>query len=226
MAEKKKNSVPAAEQTKSVEGTEVKKEKTYTKKELDQIVEEAIRKCTEKTQSCGTVLQVVPDENVTLMFFGVIAPGTVVDLKKMGQFNRPGVALKVKKSEFFQNNTLLISTLLQERKIVVLDGLTDEERERYQLKYEDGEILTQKEFFDILKYSCMDLLKIFEKLCPSHRAIVVDLYAEDLFEQKGSHTTAEKVKGMKKLSRKGSPELLPLLEMMLEFLGKKSMEED
>lgn len=35
-----------------------------------------------KTQSCGTVLQVVPDENVTLMFFGVIAPGTVVDLKK------------------------------------------------------------------------------------------------------------------------------------------------
>ena len=111
MAEKKKNSVPAAEQTKSVEETEIKKEKTYTKKELDQIVEEAIRKCTEKTQSCGTVLQVVPDENVTLMFFGVIAPGTVVDLKKMGQFNRPGVALKVKKSEFFQNNTLLISTI-------------------------------------------------------------------------------------------------------------------
>ena len=31
---------------------------------------------------------------------------------------------------------------------------------------------------------------------------------------------------MKKLSREGSPELLPLLEMMLEFLGKKSMEED
>lgn len=102
----------------------------------------------------------------------------------MGQFNRPGVALKVKKSEFFQNNTLLISTLLQERKIVVLDGLTDEERERYQLKYEDGEILTQKEFFDILKYSCIDLLKIFEKLCPSHRAIVVDLYAEDLLNRK------------------------------------------
>lgn len=225
MAEKKKKSVSTIEPPKQNNVTETPKEKTYTQQELEKIVQEAIKECT-KTQSSGTVLHVVPEENVTLMFFGIIAPGTVVDLKKMGQINRPGVALKVKKSEFFQNNTVLVSNLLQERKIVVLDGLTEEERERYQLKYEDGEILTQKEFFDILKYPCKDMLNIFKKLCPSHRAVVVDLYAEDLFEKNGCYTTAEKVKGMKKLSKEGSPELIPLLEMMLEFLGKKSMEEE
>lgn len=54
------------------------------------------------------------------------------------------------------------------------------------LKYEDGEILTKKEFFDILKYPCKDMLNIFRKLCLSHRAVVVDLYAENLLEKNGA----------------------------------------
>ena len=203
--------------------------KTYTKDELDAIVKKAVEDALKSMQTehnSDDKIVVNREEMLTIYFFGVVAPGTSVQFGNIGTIPSAGTPIDISKKDFFKGMSLPVQRLLESRIVIVAAGLTADERKRYGLDYKDGEVLTQDEFFDILNYGAKKLAERYEKLCPQHKKIVVDLFADDLFEKGGTKTTAEKVKAMRKASQKDAQELLPLIGIMLDELGKRAMQDD
>jgi hypothetical protein len=107
------------------------------------------------------------EEYVTLLYIGAIADGTVVSLGKLGQINKAGATRDIPKKEFLQGMTYSIEKMLESRALIVVNGLTQEERERYGLDYKEGELLTQEAFYKLLNYSDSEITSVFRKLCVS-----------------------------------------------------------
>lgn len=67
---------------------------------------------------------------------------------------------------------------LEKRWLIVLSGLTDEEREALGVLYKDGEVLNEKAFRLIADMG-NDLLEIFPALCDSHKEMVAGRLHEE-----------------------------------------------
>lgn len=69
--------------------------------------------------------------------------------------------------------TAFIQKLIRRRKLIILDGLTDEQREMYDCLYRENEIIKGEGMFDRLLNMPIDEMKrIFSELCPEHRSLV------------------------------------------------------
>lgn len=222
MAETKKTTAKAATEKKQTEIKENSKNENTEVEALKAEIE-ALKKLLLENSSQKTVVQVASDEKVELMFFGVVAEGAPISLGKMGIFNRAGVPMTVAKKEFFANLGVQASKMLESREVVVLSGLDEDEAQRYQVSYHDGEVLTQKDFYDVKKYDEKKLAELFAPLCPYHKSVVLNIFAKDVFEEKGEYTTLEKMKALKKIC-KNDGKLKPLVDAMLDRLGKEYAE--
>ena len=125
--------------------------KKYSEDEVKAMIAEASRKAAleaveaYKASQPQTVVQVAKDEYVTVLFIGAIASGTTVSMPKWGQINYAGGMLDIPKKEFLQGIGVQVNNaLLRERQIIVLSGLTDEERRRFGVDYKEGEYLTDR----------------------------------------------------------------------------------
>ncbi|MBO5969534.1 MAG: hypothetical protein J6S14_13655 [Clostridia bacterium] len=214
-----------AKSVKSTAEKAEKKEKMYTESELSDIVQRAIAEAL-KNRAQDNKIVVNKEEMVTVYFFGVVAPGSSVQFGTIGVIPRAGTPLDISKKDFFKGMNLSVSRLLETRTVVVADGLTDEERKRYGLDYADGEVLTQDEFYNIVNYDTDELVERYKKLCEEHKKVVVDLFADDLFEKNGTKATLEKIKALRKASKKDAPHVVPLLNYMLDRLGKNAAEDE
>jgi succinate dehydrogenase flavin-adding protein (antitoxin of CptAB toxin-antitoxin module) len=106
--------------------------------------------------------------------------------------------------------------MLENRSLIVVNGLTQEERERYGLDYQEGETLTQEAFYKLLNYSDSDICSIFRKLCEEHRRVVAKLFLSAYFEKRDNRITAEKVKSLNEISKENDKDGMfkPILEDM------------
>lgn len=203
-------------------------EKTFSKAEVDALVSEAIAKALEGVKTDGEsaspapVIHIQKEETVTLMFAGTMATGCVLSLGELGAIHRSYGTVDVPKSVFLQKRTYLIDKLLDKRVLVVLNGLTAEEKERFGLVYKDGELLTATEFYKILDFSADELAKLFTHLCEEHARIVARTFI-DAYENGDARVTQEKVKKLNALSKKIDKD--GLLTPVLEDMGRKLTEE-
>lgn len=147
------------------------------------------------------VMQVKQDDMVTLLFLGAIAQGTVVTLGTLGQINRAGGTIDVPKSAFFQGLTYTVEQMLQNRKLIVVNGLTDEERERFGVKYRDGELLSANNFYRLLDLDVATLKDIYPKLCEEHQRMIATMFIT-AYEKDDVRVNMEKVKALNKISKK------------------------
>ena len=100
-----------------------------------------------------------------------------------GEGGRYGV-VKGKRGEFYMPKTDF-STIMDERVrffldnrwLIVLDGLTDEEREAYGVDYKDGEYLDKKAFAKLIEIGA-DILNIYPHLCDGNKRMVSQRYAD------------------------------------------------
>ena len=174
MATRKTTKKEVAEEVK----TEVAEEKTFTKEEVNNLIAEAVAKAVAdalaKTQP--NVVQVSTEKQlVKMLFIDDCSDDNVITFGvngKYGTVTGPVGYINVPKDEWlgeFRDNQQQM--LLKERKLIVLDGLTDEERIMHGLDYKQGEYLDEKMFRNLFDH--MDELpEIFKKLCPSVRAVV------------------------------------------------------
>ncbi len=156
------------------------------------------------------------EEYVTLLYIGAIADGTVVSLGKLGQINKAGATRDIPKKEFLQGMTYSIEKMLESRALIVVNGLTAEERERYGLDYKEGELLTQDAFYKLLNYSDSEITAIFRKLCEEHRRVVAKMFLSAYFEKGDNRITAEKVRSLNDISKENDKDGMfkPILEDM------------
>lgn len=61
---------------------------------------------------------------------------------------------------------------LQHRWMIVISGLTDEEREALGVNYKEGELLDERMFRKIAEMKRAEMLEIFPELCEEHKKIV------------------------------------------------------
>lgn len=149
-------------------------EKTFTEDEVKSLIAKAVSDALAQAQA--NVVQISTDKPlVKMLFIDDCSDDNVLGFganAKFGTITGPIGYINVPKDawlgEFRDNQQQM---LLRERKLIVLDGLTDEERVMHGLDYKPGEVLDEKMFRNLLDH--MDELpEIFKKLCPTVRAVV------------------------------------------------------
>lgn len=97
--------------------------------------------------------------------------------------------------------TPLIMQLLKLRKFIVLDGLTDEQRQQYGVDYAKGEILKNESMFGyMLDCPVSQAAEIFMALCPSHREMVAARIHE-AWERGDKRLSRERVEALNDISK-------------------------
>lgn len=153
------------------------------------------------------------DDVVTLLFIAEVSDKNILELEGYGSF-RPGSYLDVPKREFGGKfMSPLARKLIEKRHLLVLNGLTADERVRWNCDYKSGEVLDEKAFDHMLDYSEDELRSMFEALCPEHRIFVARRFITA--RDKGDNrVTLEKVKAIDKISRENVKDgmLKPVLD--------------
>ena len=169
------NQKPATEQAASE-----KKEKTFTASEVEKMIAKAVATALADVQQANqtVVVKETSEPLVTLLYMGTVAEGSTVSLGKLGDIQGRGGTRDIPKKEFFQNLNPAILKRLKDRRLIVLSGLTDDERERYGVKYTDGELLSSDVYYKLLSLDETDIINIFKKACYRHKQIISTLYID------------------------------------------------
>ena len=161
-----------------------------------------------------TVIQAAPaEEPVVLLFLGGIMPGSTVALGELGSIYRDGGTLTVSKEAFFSKLNSTAEFMLRTRQLIVVSGLNDEERERYNVAYKDRELLTEKTYGRLLVYDTDELKTIYKTLCPEHKALAAKVFASAVYENDG-RATPEKIKALALIDREEGIKNSAFLEML------------
>ena len=197
--------------------TTKKTEKTYTEKQVDELIKKAVKQALEENQA-QTIVQVSKEEYVTVLLIAAVADETSVSVGEIGKINRAGNTLDIEKKTFLQcMGNPVVDTLLRKRKLIVVNGLTDEERERFGLLYEEGELLTQKAYFKLLDFTREEIVSIFEKLCEEHKRVVAKMYMTAYFDKNDNRVNLETVRDLNRLSK--SVEKDGLFKTIIDDIG-------
>ena len=217
--------------TKKVENKIVEQAKTYNATEVEKLVAEASKKAAEDAVKAyiasnptpiQPIIQVAKEEYVTIMYIGLMAKGTAVSLK-WGQITYSGGTIDVPKKDFMQGiGSPLVDALLRKRELIVINGLTEEEMQRFGIAYNKDDILTQRQFAKLLDYKSEEIIAIFSKLCEQHQRIVAGVYFSAYFEKNDNRINPETVKALNTISKQYDKD--GMFKPILEDIGRKFAE--
>ena len=89
---------------------------------------------------------------------------------------------------------------IERRWLIVLDGLTDEERESLGVNYKDGEILDRRVFARMVDMGNDEICEVYKKLCPSHKEMVGRRFYE-AWTNRNKAVTRDKVIALRDITR-------------------------
>ena len=90
--------------------------------------------------------------------------------------------------------------LIDNRWLIVIDGLTDEEREALNCNYKEGELLDKRAFAKMTEIGD-EILAIYPRLCAGHREMVARRFAE-AYDKGSPYVTRERVVALNNLSKR------------------------
>ena len=127
------------------------------------------------------VVQVMADtEKIVLRWQAEVADENILDLGPSGVYGsitgKTGYA-SIPKSEWSKFLTGTMKRLIRDRMLIVISGMTDEEREMNGCLYREGELLDEKAFAKLLDTGD-DLIAVFPKLCHQHKEMVARRFIE------------------------------------------------
>ena len=103
--------------------------------------------------------------------------------------------------------TPLTMELIDERKFIVLSGLTDEQRYQYNCHYDEGEVVKDEGTFDMLLSMPTDqAIGVFSVLCPEHQRLVATRFMTAYFEKHDNRITRDKAEELNKISKSVDPD--------------------
>ena len=150
----------------------------------------------------------VADENELLIAGGLYGKIT----GKVGNFSVP-------KNELSRMLDAEMRKYIENRWLIVLGGLDDNERRMYGVDYKPGEVMDKEAFMRMLDIG-PDIIGIYERLCDASKDVVAKMYYEAWTDQtKKKKVKRDTVVAMNKLAPK--PGLKAIIEgMNQEDLGK------
>lgn len=195
---------PTAEETLSQAGG-------YSADEVKALIAKAVAEAMAKAQAPAAA---PAGDMVTVLYLDEVSPNSALELPGYGSL-RPQSYIEIPKKEFGNKfmGIAIVRKLLERRRLIVMDGLTQEERERWGCDYKDGELLDERTFDKMLDYPTPQLAEIFERLCPEHQKFVATRMITAK-EKNDSRISVEKTKRINELSKKNDPNgmLRPVLQ--------------
>lgn len=235
--EKKAEAKAAQEPAKStVTETSVKKDGEV------EALKETVAKLQEQLQAAlaaqaaqpAQVIQVLtPDsEKVTLRFQAPVADDNVAVFGPSGLYGqvtgKTGTVV-VPKAEWSRFYTDSVRRMIDRRWLVVLTGMSDDERKLFRCEYKKGELLDEKAFAGLLDMG-EELLRIFPDLCISHQRMVGKAFWEAYNQGDSRANNRDLVVKLNELSKKavaGSGDKLlekGVFNPVIEAMNKKDAE--
>ena len=182
MAQRKTAKKEVVEEVKT-EVAEVKEAKTYSKEEVDTLIAQAVAQAVAQAMAKSETAKVVNVKEevppVRMIFMDDCADDNVLYFGQNGKFGiitGPIGYINVPKDAWFgEFRDNMVQNFLAQRKLVVLDGLSDAERELHGVSYKKGEVLEEVLFRTLLDHVA-ELPEIFKRLCPAMRQIVASRF--------------------------------------------------
>lgn len=235
MSEEIKNEVVEEEVTTPKRGKKPT-EKTFTEAEVTAMLKEASKQAAQEAVEAYIATHPMPtvqvaaqkEEMVTLLYMGAVAEGSVVHLgDKLGDIMGRGGTRTISKTVFFENMGTPVINRLKDRRLIVVDGLTDEERDRYGVNYTDGELVGKEIYYKLLDMDADTVVSIFRKACYRHKELIAALYADayNAHDNRVNQTLIEKLqKASKSVEKNGM--FTAILKDMARALGDDGEEEE
>lgn len=146
------------------------------------------------------------NDMVELMYLSNVANDNVLDLGDFGTLNGVGGMIDVPRKDFGGKfMTPFVRKLIQKRRLIVLNGLTREERQRYGVLYSDGETLDIQTFDKLLDLQLPKLEQVFSRLCSDHQQIAATRFIT-AYERGDNRVSRDKISRMNELSKANFPD--------------------
>lgn len=177
MAAKKKleEEAKAEKAAKEAENARAKSEARDAQIQELQAMVQSLMAQLEEQKKQPSIIQVLGDqEKVVLRFQAEVADDNVALFGPNGMYGQvtgKSGQIVVPKSEWSRFYTGSVRNMLRKRWLIVVSGMTDEERELYGCKYKDGEILENSVFQKLLDMGDA-ILDVFPQLCREHQEMV------------------------------------------------------
>lgn len=207
---------------------ETSTEKTYSASEVNDLVQKAVAEAMVKVQAGQPTYIRKDDELVSLLYMGACVEGSTVKLwEPAGIIQGRGGMLDVPKTEFLQNMNPNVLKRLKDRRLVVINGLSDNERERYGLAYTDGELISRDVYYKLLDYSENKVVEIFKKACYRHKQLIASLYM-DAYNARDNRINQPLIQKLNKASKAVEPKgmFTAILKDMAKSLADDEGDDD
>ena len=193
------------------------KKRTYTKKTtppkaevkegITQVPAEAPQPAAQPAPQINMVVQEKAPP-VKIIYIDSVIPNNEIPIgggrKITGSGRVFSVPMELFEGEFM---TPLVMTLIDERKFIILDGLTDEQRRQYNCFYSEGEVVRDEGMFDyFFDMEADKAATIFENLCPQHQQLVATRFMTAYFEKHDNRITRDKVEALNRISKTNEPD--------------------
>jgi hypothetical protein len=163
---------------------------SFSKEEVDRMIAEATAKAIQealdampKQSAQPQIIRVSTDAPVVKMRFQCeCSPVNVIQFGVNGKFGtitgKSGTFSVPKESFAGEFRDEMVQNLLASRELIVLDGLTDDERDLYGINYAKGEVMDEKTFAKMVDMGA-EILDIYDDLCPAYKEAIARRYAEE-----------------------------------------------
>ena len=119
--------------------------------------------------------------------------------------------------------TPLVLALLKKRKFIVIDGLSDELREQYGVKYREGEVVKNEGMFDWFFNAPEEkAAQVFAELCPDHRELVARRFL-DAYEKRDNRISRGRVEALNEVSKRDFADGHGAFTEILKEMNEKSL---
>lgn len=157
----------------------------YTAEQVAQMMKEAaaaaVAEALKAIPQQPQVVQVMADtEKVVMRWMAPVSDENVAtfgDNGRYGQVTGKNGTVMVPKSEWSRFYDETMRRFMDRRWLVVLSGMTDDERKLYHCDYRKGEIMDEKGFANIFAMGD-ELLDVFDVLCTEHQEMVAKSFCE------------------------------------------------
>ena len=172
MAERKRKTPATKEETTAekpvetvdapVEQPQKPTERLYTEAEVQAMIQQLLAKQEKKPE----------DETVVLYYAGVCSPLNEAEMPGYGVI-RPGQYLEIPKKEFGGKfMSAAARKFIENRWLLVVSGLNEQERRRWNCDYKPGAVLDVNAFDNLLNKPLSELSALFSALCAEHKEFV------------------------------------------------------
>lgn len=164
----------------------------YTAEQVAQMMKEAAAAAVAEAlkampQQQPQVVQVLADtEKVVMRWMAPVSDENVANFGENGRYGQvtgKNGTVMVPKNEWSRFYDETMRRFMDRRWLVVLSGMTDDERKLYNCDYHKGEVLDEKGFANIFAMGD-ELLDVFDDLCTEHQEMVAKSFCEAAQEGK------------------------------------------